>query len=425
MGSHSTSKTPSNNSSHRHRPRRKHKSIRKPLFFLHIFNAAFCSISICIFAAILPIWNANFFHKTGLLRGDWPDGLCILPLFVTFVASVHYLLGLLITHRSSTSKSSDYLKTRSKSVSTACKSLKLQIYLSLTTLVLLLTFLILAGMSGLYRFWRPSAINPSVNLSSGGDSTNLLGNLIGRSILSSSSASLTSPTGSSSTSSTGQKATAQSCSLSNVFTRRCNPTLYLIGDLQIAAISTSVLVWIINLILLVLQIREFQYQKRKHQRSLRTKAKAKLEIIDDELSRAEKGHSPTKKKIHHERKERSGHVRTNSDPSTHSSAYSEAVSKTALTTPPVTRPTRAYTNPMTFGNGMKEVSPVIRPKQHHYKPNISPSRSRSIREQTEHSVENEHSYIYPDTQYSMAVEEARKKVKPTETMRDWLAGRYI
>lgn len=425
MGSHSSSKALSNGTSHRHHLRQKHKNVRKPFLVLHVLNAIFSLVSICIFAAILPLWNANFFHKTGLLRGDWPDGLSILPLFVALVASLHYLIRRLIAHRSRTSKSSDYLKTRSKSTYSACKPLKLQIYLTLTTLILLLTFLILAGVSGLYRFWRPSAMTSSMKLSYSDSSSNLFNSLAGRSNLNSSPTSLTPPTGSPSTSSTRQKATTQSCTLSNIFTRRCNPTLYLIGDLQIAAISISVLVWFVNLTLLVLQTREFQYQKRKQQKSLRAKARAKLEIIDDELSRAEKGHSPTRKKIHYERGVRNVHAKADSNQSTHSSAGLGTESQIMYNTHPVTRPTRAYTTPTTSRNGMQEVHPPVRPKQHHYKPNISPSRSRSVREQTGFEAENEHSYAYPETQYSMAVEEARRKVKPAETMRDWLAGRYV
>ncbi|KAK5093790.1 hypothetical protein LTR24_003985 [Lithohypha guttulata] len=121
-----------------------------------------------------------------------------------------------------------------------------------------------------------------------------------------------------------------------MFTRRCNPTLYLIGDLQIAAIATGSLVWLINLALVVLQAREYQYQKRKHQRSLRAKAKAKAGSIEDEISKAEKGEISSRKKIHHERK------KAHSKSSLKSSLASQPTANTSV--PSLTRPKRARTH---------------------------------------------------------------------------------
>lgn len=422
MSSHaSSSKSESSRPSNRHHQHRRHRSVRKPFLILHSLNAGFSFISICLFATIVPIWNANFFHTKGLLRGDWPDGLPILPLFLALVASLYYLINLFIARRVGASTSGDYLKSRNRSPLSAAKSFKIQLYLTLTILLLLVTFLVLAGISGLYRFWRPSIITTSIELTSGKASSNLLSTLSLRSVLNSNPSSLTPPTGTPPSPSSGkpQKQTLQSCTIANVFTRKCNPTIYLIGDLQIAAICTGALVWFLNLILLVLQAREFQYQRRKHQRSLRAKAKAKFDLLDDDISRAEKGQSPTKKKIHHERRERpGGHAKADSDPSTQSQASLNTDS--SMPAPLITRPKRAYTAPS--NQAVDSAEAAVRPKQHHYNPQISPSRMRSVRQQ-QTSLDMGISHNHSQTPYSAAVEAARRKVKPTETMRDWLAGR--
>jgi len=403
MSSHASSNGSSGGSSRPHRRHhRHHKSAGRPLVVLHSLNTFFSLVTICGFAAVLPIWNANFFHSTGIIRGDWPDTLPILPLFITFTASFFYLTKLWLARRR-TAKSIDYIKSRSKPSQPSAHLWKVQVYVTLTTLILLLTFLIIAGVSGLYRFWRPAVITNSMELSSGGASSTLsLNTLSLRRDISDSNPSQTT------------KAIPHSCTLTNMFTRECNPTLYLIGDLQIASIATGSLVWLINLVLVVFQVREYQYQKRKHQRSLRAKAKAKFGPIEDEISRAEKGEISNKKKIHPERK----------DPrSKMSSDLSLASQPTANNPcPSVTRPKRARTDSSYKVNAASDHTPV-RPKQHYYNPQITPSRSRSTRQ----AQQEGNASLVPaplQTTYSRAVEEARRSVKPAETMRDWLDRRY-
>lgn len=430
-----SSKTSSQSSASRHSGarHRRHRIVPDQVWaFLHSFNLTFAIVSIAIFITIIPLWNANFFHSTGVLRGDWPDGLPIIPLSITIVASSKYLIKSARSKRAS-SKPGDYLKSRQTARVTPNAS-KTTFYITLTTLVLLLTFLILAGISGLYRFWRPAVITSSIQLSSGAASSSVtLSTLSLRRVVRSTpestptNPSLTPP--SNTPLAQNSKTTFHSCTLANVFTRRCNPTLYLLGDLQIAAISAASLVWLLNLVILVLQTRDYQYQKRKHQRSLRSKARSKLGLIEDEISRAEKGLSSTRKKIHHDRQR--SHTKSPSTPSL-----------IATEVPRVTRPARARTTI----NGVRGAEGTVpRPKQHYYDPKITPSRSRSTREPSNASDTTIYSITSPSdkaapangrhvgtvtpqrkepTAYSKAVNEARRNVKPAETMRDWLAGRY-
>lgn len=413
------------------RHRRSHKSTGKFLVFLHSFNFLFSLLSISIFTAIIPVWNANFFHSTGMLRGDWPDALPILPLLITLGLSAYFLAKFMLAIRSST-RPVDYLKSRHTPDMMPHVS-GLVFYLTLASLILLLTSLILAAISGLYRFWRPAVIASSVALSSGNPSSSVtLSTLSLRYIVRSISGtpstdpSVTPPPGNPSAHNTAP--IFHSCTLANVFTRRCNPTLYLLGDLQIVAVSSAGLVWLLNFVILILHVRERQHEKRRQQRSLRAKARSKLDLMEDELSRSEKGVSSKRKKIHHERKE--GHLKSSSDTSL------PATSNSGLT-----RPSRAYTVPHTAS---KDQQGLVRPKNHYYDPNITPSRLRGTQEPA-NACANDIHYVSPlfnkvlpintkekkiaefrkpgQNAYSQAVEEARRKMKPTETMRDWLASR--
>lgn len=431
-----SSKTSSHSSSNRssHARHRRYRTVPDKVWvFLHSFNLTLSVVSIAIFITIIPLWNANFFHSTGILRGDWPDGLIILPLSITVVASSNYLI-ILARSKRALSKPGDYLKSRQRAQVTS-KASTTSLYITLATLILLLAFLILAGVSGLYRFWRPAVITSSIQLSSGTASSSVtLSTLSLRHVVRSTNSTPTNPTltpPSDLPATQDSKTTFHSCTLANVFTRRCNPTLYLLGDLQIAALSTASLVWLLNLLILALQARDYQYQKRKHQRSLRSKARSKLDLIEDEMSRAEKGLPSTRKKVHYDRQRL--HAKPSSTPS---------LAHTPVPAPRVTRPARAHTTANAVGEAQRTVP---RPKQHYYDPNITPSRSRSTSDPLNSSnttISNltllsgnntpaNSRDVSTTTQqrkepiaYSRAVDEARRKVKPAETMRDWLAGRY-
>lgn len=428
MGSKTTSHSSATGSSRTH-SHRQHKSAVKLLLVLHSFNLLLALSSISLLSAIVPVWDANFFHGSGLVRGDWPDALLILPLALTLLTSACYLFRLFRDRRTA-SRAGDYLRSRHSS-HTGSKISKKPLFLTLTILILLLAFIALSATSGLYRFWRPAVITSSIELSSGAPSSSLtLSSLslrhVSRSISDNNPTSpgLTPPK--SNPSAQNSKLNFHSCTLANVFTRGCNPTLFLLGDLQITAISTSSLAWLLNLIILVLQIREHQQQKRRLQRSLRAKARSKLDLIEDEMSRAEKGGSSSSKKIHHEK--RRGHSKSPSAPLPPSTQMAH-----------VTRPVRAHT----LSNVKEEVDDgSIRPKQHYYDPNITPSRLRCPPEPGKHSSSTVYNVkpLFVDshvkhpkqdansvvqnpghTAYSKAVDEARQRVKPGETMREWLA----
>lgn len=414
MGSHSSSRGSSNDSSRRSSRRSKRTSLGRPFLILHSISAVLSLIATGIFIAIIPIWSSNFFFAKGALRGDWPDALPILPLLLVLGVSTHYLIQKLLLKHRSDGKVTDYLKTRC-SASQAPSPLRL--YLLLTIEILLLTFLVLAGVTGMYRFWRPAVISSAVQMNAMGSTTSLVTTISARdSITSSNPTNLLPPSGTPSTNQPDQhqKSAIRSCSIANMFTRQCNPTLYMIGGLQIAAVVIGSLVWLLNLIILTLHLREYQYQKRKLQRSLRAKAKARLEALESDMSRAEKGdYSIEHKKIHHHKKERK-HDKLRSDPN--SKSGSQTTIKSDL--PPVTRPHRAYTSP-----NSREVPPdysVVRPKQYFYDPGISPSRVRPARSNSEGTIS---SNVGSQTPYSQAVQEARRSMRPAESMRDWLAGR--
>lgn len=355
MGSTQHSSSTRNHSQRSH-TKRKHRSVRQALLWLHSFNALLAFTALALFAIVIPLWNANFFHKTGMVKGDWPDALPMLPLFITFITSNTFICRYVINQRRKAGQG--YLKSRSKPAPNLFAS-RIKIYLTLTILALLVAFVILAGLSGLYRFWRPAVITSAVELAKGNVvAGTTVSTLSSRGTVDANPVNLLPP---SSTSGTNTKITSETCSLVNVFTRKCNPTLYMIGDLQLAAISISALVWVINLILIVFQAREHQYLKRKLSRSLRAKARAKLDLLEEDVETKEKDFIRVEHSFQVASEERHPAVQS------------------------VTRP-----SPL-----------VVRPKMHYYKPEIS--RSRSFRDGSRSSQES--------------------FTKPAKPMRQWLADR--
>lgn len=395
MSTSSQSKSSSSHSNSRRHQSHSPKSRSKLFTILHATSAALSFLSICIFIAILPLWTANFNFKSGFIKGDWPDALPLGPLFVFLCTNLYTILKPILDQRF---RSSDYLKARRKATTTNIKTTKIKLYLLLTTLFLLLSFLVIAGISGLYRFWRPAVITSSADLAvspaSGASFLSSMTLHLRRDITGANPTSLTPASGG--PSSTSETAALHSCTVANIFTRKCNPTLYIIGELQIAAITLASVVWLLNVILCIFAARDLQHQKRKLARSLRAKAKAKQEWIEDDLSKAEKGDWYDNKKIHHNKID-------------HTRPEQQAL----FTTDTITLPIRAHTTNTVKVDTSKDINPSARPKLHYYNPHISPSRSRSVK-QTESEQE---------TRYSRAVEEARRAGRPAETMRDWLANR--
>lgn len=391
MAHSNTSKSSRSNESSR--GYRSHSSQRKSklLLMLHYLSAILSFTSICLFATILPLWAANFNFKSGFIKGDWPDALPIGPLLFILTTNLYNILKPRLDQRF---RSSDYLKARNKVTTTNTKTAKIKLYLQLTTLFLLLAVLVIAGISGLYRFWRPAVITSSANLAlSPASGANFLSSMtlhLRRDISGANPTSLTPPA--STSSSTSETASFHSCTVANIFTRKCNPTLYVLGDLQIAAITLASIVWLLNVTLFLFAAKSYQHQKRKLARSLRAKAKAKHEWIEEDLSKLEKGNGYNKK-IHHGKRDR---VNGSSEAAT------------------VSPPREAHLGRSKSKDSSDEYShSLARPKLHYYDPQILPSRSRSTKQVDQPQ----------ETRYSKAVEEARRAVRPAETMRDWLAGR--
>ncbi|RMZ75787.1 hypothetical protein DV738_g5272, partial [Chaetothyriales sp. CBS 135597] len=160
---------------------------------LYILTLLTSLVSLSLFAAAIPMWNANFFHAAGPVRGDWTDGLPLGPLGITILSMLAMLAYTLV-------------KRKAPSPSRATAALYVII------LVLLAPSLVLAGLGSLFRFWQ------------------------------------------------GAPATSQSgevrCNIMNIFTRVCQPVLYHVGALQIAALVFASLTWLLVFITLLVHMYE-------------------------------------------------------------------------------------------------------------------------------------------------------------------------
>ena len=352
----SSQSSPRHSSTRQHRSRIS-KSRSKLLLILNVWSAVISFVSTCVFATILPLWTANFNFKNGFIKGDWPDALPLGPLVVILSTNLYTILKPFLDQRF---RSSDYLKARRKVTISNIKIAKLKLYLLLTTLFLLLAFLIIAGISGMYRFWRPAVVTSSANLAmSPASGANFLSSMtlhLHRDIAGANPTALTPPVAD--PPSTSEVTAFHSCSIANIFTRKCNPTLYIIGDLQIAAITLASTVWLLNVVLCVFAARRYQHQKRKLARCLRAKAKTKQEWIEHDLSRAEKGG-------------------WSSDIENNIVKLENA--RLEIQAQPIkdklTQPTLAHTVSSVKAVNPEEIHPSERPKLHYYNPHILPSRS--------------------------------------------------
>jgi hypothetical protein len=159
-------------------------------------------VSVSLFAAAIPQWNANFFHNKGPLRGDWTDGISIGPLTFIFLSST-----LCIIH---------FLSRRKPMPPKVC------VALFAITLLSLGPSLFLAGHGSLFRHWRAPAVR------------NTSGVLV--------------------------------CNLLNVFSRECEPILYAVGELQIAGIVFGSLVWVSVFLLFLIALHETRTAKTNQSR---------------------------------------------------------------------------------------------------------------------------------------------------------------
>lgn len=361
-------------SRHRSGRSRDRKNSIRLLLVIHLLSLVLAACSIALFTATIPIWNSNFIHTSSsspLFRGDWPDALPLLPLLTVLISS-----SIFVVRRLLTSRIRSYEKSRHKTHSTSSPT-KLPIYLTISTLLLLLGFLILAAISGLYRFWRPSLVHKptvmaqhdntlaSLSLSRTAQSSFVRldarampsGDLTSTPLLPPSS---TSPPTATVTQAPELPSSPREgkCSMSNLFTRQCTPTLYLLGDLQIAAITLGGLVWATQFFLVIVQIKTYQRVKRRWVRK------------QQHLQRSHKRLEDTSKHLDLEKAEQSN--------------FSPA---TALSDHP-TRPTLVHLRSTSSGStsttnstdsSSTDTSSALRskPKQHYYDPRISPSRSLS------------------------------------------------
>ncbi len=184
------------------------KRFRKSLTtVLHIASLVFTFLSMSLFAAAIPRWNANFFHNTGPSRGDWTDGMPLGPL----VFALLYHTGTLIHSRSIQKiRPSNTNNTLPNNTLTSRRTLLIDAAVSSLILVTLFPSLFLAGYGSLFRFWRPA-----MRTQSGG----------------------------------------VPCTMLNVFSRECQPVLYSVGNLQLAGIVFGCTVWMCHFALLLVTLR--------------------------------------------------------------------------------------------------------------------------------------------------------------------------
>ena len=192
--------SPSPNSHH-------HRLRHRCTFVLHVVGLLAGLIAISLFAAAIPYWNKNFFHSTGPNRGDWTDGMPLGPLM--FAVLYHGII--LLQGRIQKVQRSDV--STGYGASLGRPSLMIHTAVPCLVLLSLLPALLLAAYGSLFRFWRPAMHTQS-------------GILV--------------------------------CNMLNIFAQECEPTLYDIGNLQIAGITFGTLVWITHFALLLVSLRNLR-----------------------------------------------------------------------------------------------------------------------------------------------------------------------
>ncbi|KAK7887320.1 hypothetical protein LTR67_009740 [Exophiala xenobiotica] len=183
---------------------------------LHSASLLFSLLSVSLFSAAIPRWNANFFHNTGPSRGDWTDGMPLGPL----VFALLYHAGTLLYHsRIGTlrrpSNTPQNTNTNTNTTLTSRRTLLLNTTISTLILLTLFPSLILAGYGSLFRFWRPAMRST-------------------------------------------QSGSIPCNTMLNVFSRQCQPVLYSVGNLQLAGIVFGCMVWICHFVLLLISLRNLR-----------------------------------------------------------------------------------------------------------------------------------------------------------------------
>ncbi|OAG38170.1 hypothetical protein AYO21_07630 [Fonsecaea monophora] len=189
------------------RTSRHYRLRRRFITALHLASLLASLIAISLFAAAIPRWNANFFHNTGPNRGDWTDGMPLGPLTFAFV---YHAIVLGQQRRQQNSRSTEDSSLRP---SLSRRGLIIHTTVPILVLLSLLPGLLLAGYGSLFRVWQPAVRTQS-------------GILV--------------------------------CNMLNIFTRECAPTLYDIGNLQLAGIAFGTVVWSLHFALLLVSLRNLR-----------------------------------------------------------------------------------------------------------------------------------------------------------------------
>lgn len=196
---------------------------------VHSINTILSIISLSLFIATIPIWNANFQHIRSVVSGDYTDGLVLAPLFLGLFGSLSVLVIEFLP--------SIPFFTKFTTKSRLNRKRSLQNLLAFTVVMTLPPTLILSATNSLALLWEPTTKSHA-----------------------------------------GPGKSLFECNLSNILTQPCQPLLYTIGGLQIGGIVTGALVWFLWVVLFVLGIRECvrarkekkeRRQKRREERELR------------------------------------------------------------------------------------------------------------------------------------------------------------
>ncbi|KIX97248.1 uncharacterized protein Z520_06700, partial [Fonsecaea multimorphosa CBS 102226] len=129
---------------------RRYRLRRRFITALHLLSLLASLMSISLFSAAIPRWNANFFHNTGPNRGDWTDGMPLGPLAFAFLYHAIVLIQVRIQKNSRSMGDSSHHPSLSR------QSLIIRTSAPILVLLSLLPALFLAGYGSLFRLWQPA-----------------------------------------------------------------------------------------------------------------------------------------------------------------------------------------------------------------------------------------------------------------------------
>ena len=149
---------------------------------LRLVSLTFTLFSFIAFTACIPTWSNTFFHATGAIRGDWTDGLPLLPLILILFFDIYTIRHTICLCHPPNAKTITIIET--------------------LILLLLTPALVFAVVGSLFIHF--SAAVPQKN---------------------------------------GE---VQCSALQNFLSRQCNPALYTVGSLQLLGVVFGCMVWILH-----------------------------------------------------------------------------------------------------------------------------------------------------------------------------------